>query len=115
MPEATTSTTARFQGSRHDEQRQTNALLSVRTGKNPFAAGFDLDTLRDLFRTQFIYFEDEGYFQEALGFNCVDQGFIPGTLGHDLEGALLLQLRKRNLHPSVPKSPGIRRKTYLTL
>ena len=79
---------------------------SVRTGKNPFAAGFDLDTLRDLFRTQFIYFEDEGYFQEALGFNCVDQGFIPGTLGHDLEGALLLQLRKRNLTPIRSKIAG---------
>lgn len=72
---------------------------SVRTGKNPLAAGFDLDILRDMFKTQFAYFESEGYFQEALGFECVDAGFIPGTLGHDIEGALLLALRKRNLTP----------------
>jgi hypothetical protein len=72
---------------------------SVRTGKNPLAGGFDLDVLREMFRTQFIYFEDEGYFQEALGYQCVDAGFVPGKLGHDLQGALLLELRKRNLTP----------------
>ena len=72
---------------------------SVRTGKNPLSERFDLDTLRNLFRTLFIYFEDEGYFQEALGYHCVDDGFVPGTLGHDLDGALLLELQKRDLAP----------------
>jgi hypothetical protein len=82
------------------------SYYSIRTGKNPLAAGFDLDTLRDLFRTQFSHFDYEGYFQEALGFTCVDAGFIPGTLGHDLEGALLLALRKRNLTPISSKIAG---------
>ncbi len=72
---------------------------SVRTGKNPLSERFDLDTLRELFKTLFIYFEDEGYFQESLGYECVDAGFIPGSLGHDLNGALLLELRKRDLTP----------------
>jgi hypothetical protein len=72
---------------------------SVRTGKNPLSERFDLATLRDLFRTLFIHFEDEGYFQEALGYYCVDSGFVPGALGHDLDGALLLELRKRDLAP----------------
>lgn len=72
---------------------------SVRSGKNPLSDRFDLPTLRDLFRTLFVHFEDEGYFQEALGYHCVDAGFVPGTLGHDLDGALLLELRKRNLTP----------------
>lgn len=72
---------------------------SVRTGKNPLSQRFDLQTLRDLFRSLFIHFEDEGYFQEALGYDCVDAGFVPGTLGHDLAGALLLELRKRDLTP----------------
>lgn len=85
---------------------------SVRTGKNPFAGGLDLSAVRDVFRTQFIYFEDEGYFQEALGYECVDAGFIPGTLGHDLEGALLLE--NATLRRSVIKSRTIRRKTYST-
>jgi hypothetical protein len=71
---------------------------SIRTGKNPLAGGFDLDTVRGLFKPLFIHFEDEGYFQEELGVNCVD-GFIPGNLGHDLAGVLLLELRKRDLTP----------------
>jgi hypothetical protein len=28
---------------------------SVRTGKNPLTAGFDIDAVRDIFKTQFIY------------------------------------------------------------
>jgi hypothetical protein len=39
--------------------------------------------------------EDEGYFQEALGYHCVDAGFVPGSLGHDLGGALLLEPARR--------------------
>jgi hypothetical protein len=72
---------------------------SVRTGKNPLADSFDLDTVRTLFRNVFIHFEDEGYFQEALGYVCVDTGFTSGTLGQDIEGVLLIELRKKNLTP----------------
>jgi hypothetical protein len=72
---------------------------SVRTGRNPLAGGFDLDTMRKLFRELFIYFEDEGYLQEALGYHCVDNDFVAGTLGRSIEGALLLALRKDNLAP----------------
>jgi hypothetical protein len=72
---------------------------SIRTGKNPLSAGFDLEGGRELFKHQFVSLEDEGYFQEALGFECVDAGFIPGTIGQSLEGALLIELRKRDLTP----------------
>ena len=42
---------------------------SVRSGRNPLAGGFDLDTMRNLFlREIFIHFEDEGLFQELLGY-----------------------------------------------
>lgn len=72
---------------------------SVRTGRNPLSGGFDIDTMRTLFREVFIYFEDEGYFQQALGYHCVDADFVSGTLGRSIEGALLLTLRKRGLTP----------------
>ena len=71
----------------------------VRTGRNPLAGGFDLDTMRKLFRELFIYFEDEGFFQEALGYECVDAGFVAGNLGRSIEGALLMTLRKEGLAP----------------
>lgn len=72
---------------------------SVRTGRNPLSGGFNLGAMLHLFRELFIYFEDEGYFQEALGYWCVDAGFIAGNLGRSIEGALLLSLRKENLAP----------------
>lgn len=78
---------------------RTKPYYSVRTGKNPLSDSFDLATLKALFKTLFVYFEDEGYFQEALGYHCVDAGFVPGKLGHDLAGALLLEVRKGNLTP----------------
>lgn len=62
-------------------------------------AGFDLDTMRKLFREVFIYFEDEGYFQQSLGYECVDEGFVAGSLGQSVESALLLALRKHELAP----------------
>jgi len=55
--------------------------------------------LLKLFRTLYIHFDAEGYFQEDLGYSCVDSGFVSGALGHDLEGVLVLELRKSNLCP----------------
>lgn len=78
---------------------RTTPYYSVRTGKNPLARNFDLESLRELFKTLFTYFEEKGYFQEAFGYYCVDNGDVPGTLGHNLAGALLLELRKKDLTP----------------
>jgi len=61
---------------------------SVRTGKNPLSGSIDLAMLLQLFRTLYVYFDGEGYFQEDLGFHCVDTGFIPGAVGHDLQDIL---------------------------
>jgi len=72
---------------------------SVRTGKNPLTGSIDLPTLLRLFRPFYEHFDAEGYFQEDLGYDCVDAGFVPGSLGHDLEGIILLDLRKTNLTP----------------
>lgn len=79
---------------------------SVRTGRNPLAGGFGLDTMRRLFSELFGYFEDEGYFQESLGYQCVDAGFVAGNLGRSIEGALLLAVRKENLVPIRQKITG---------
>jgi hypothetical protein len=81
---------------------------SIRTGKNPLAAQIDLPNLLTLFRTLFVYFEDEGYFQEALGYHCVDAGFVPGDLGHDIDGVFLLELRKTDLTPIRAKIESYR-------
>lgn len=72
---------------------------SIRTGINPMSAEIDLKMLQRLFKSIYSHFEEEGYFQKHLGYECVDAGYIPGELGHDLEGAILLALRKTNLTP----------------
>lgn len=82
------------------------AYYSVRTGKNPLTKGFGLNQLRTLFHNVFSKFDDEGYFQESLGYFCVDADHVPGTLGHNLEGVLLLKLRKDNLAPIHVKIAG---------
>ena len=72
---------------------------SVRTGKNPLTGNIDLSTLLRLFRPIYEHFDADGYFQEDLGYDCVDEGFVPGSLGYDLDGIILLDLRKTDLTP----------------
>jgi hypothetical protein len=72
---------------------------SIRTGKNKMAGNIDLTILLRLFKPLYFYFDSEGYFQEFFGFECVDAGFTPGKLGHDIEGALIIALRKADLWP----------------
>lgn len=88
------------------ESNVARRYYSVRTGRNPLAGGFDIDTMRRLFSELFGYFEDEGYFQEALGYKCVDAGFVAGNLGRSVEGALLLAVRKESLAPIRQKIEG---------
>lgn len=72
---------------------------SQRAGRGPATAALSLDDLKRLFRSQHEQLEQEGYFQEDLGFYCVDADFIPGRLGTDLQAEILLSLRKPNLWP----------------
>ena len=81
------------------------AYYSVRTGKNPLAKSFDLPSFRSLFLSFYKDLEEKGYFQQALGYHCVDRDWVAGTLGHDFEGMTLRKLRKKNLLP-VPQYVG---------
>jgi hypothetical protein len=72
---------------------------SVRTGKHPIGGALDLSTFLRVFTGIFEALQDEGYFQQAFGFECVDAGFTPGAVGKDIEGYVLLELRKSNLVP----------------
>ncbi|MDD2297987.1 MAG: hypothetical protein PHX79_09265 [Sphaerochaetaceae bacterium] len=75
------------------------AYYSIRTGKNPYTASIHLPMALRLFLNVYNRFDTEGYFQEDLGFHCVDAGFIPGALAQDLEGVLFFALRKEHLYP----------------
>jgi hypothetical protein len=70
---------------------------SMRMGKNPNASKLDLSILIKLFRELYTDFERRGYFQEAFGDYCADEGIIPGKLGSNVSAQIFLILRKENL------------------
>ena len=73
---------------------------SSRTGTNPQSISLDLAMLRQMFRDCYVELREDGYFQEAFGYSCIDEQ-IPnvGTLGFNIEARLLRALRKTNLWP----------------
>lgn len=72
---------------------------SVRTGKHAGGAKLDLAAFKKLLVSIHRQFQTRDYFQEAFGYNCVDAGEVPGSLGEDVEGAIFIAIRKDNLWP----------------
>ena len=72
---------------------------SVRTGKHPLGGKFDINALQKLILAVYQKFEHDDYFQETFGFECVDAGYIEGTVGQNVEAYFFHQLRKDALWP----------------
>jgi len=74
---------------------------SIRTGRraDKHLALVDLPLLRRLVCDVYKIFEAKDYFQEAFGYYCVDEGYVPGNLGWDVEVQVSLSLRKMDLWP----------------
>ena len=71
----------------------------VRTGKNPYSTILDLAILRRHFWDTYNAFDEKGYFQEAFGYFCIDNGEVAGSLGNDTEAQMLRRLGTENLWP----------------
>jgi hypothetical protein len=78
---------------------ETRPYYSVRTGKHPTGGRLDLDGLKHLFLSIFEQFWDSGHFQQVLGFECVDAGFVAGSAGPDTEAFFFRNLKKKDLWP----------------
>ncbi|MHC5613612.1 MAG: hypothetical protein ACYTXA_22090 [Nostoc sp.] len=72
---------------------------SARIGKNPEVISLDLSMLSRLFRDIYLEFMSNDYFQEAFGYECIDDGKVLGKLGSDMEAQMFRALRKPNLWP----------------
>lgn len=59
----------------------------------------DFDTLKKAFVLKFEELKNNFYFREATGYECVDQGTMPGLWGSDPESFWFLKLRMHNLWP----------------
>jgi len=75
---------------------------SIRTGKHPNSGKLDLSGLKRLVVNAYQELESGDYFQEAFGFECVDQGFIKGYAGEDVEAFFFRKLLKSGLWPIEP-------------
>lgn len=71
---------------------------SQRKGTNPNINGLPLSDTLDLFNRVYSQMQEDGYFDEAFGYWCVDAGQIDGKV-RDIELELLLTVRKKGLWP----------------
>lgn len=75
-----------------------HTYYSQRKGTNPNLAGLPLPDVIDLFLRVCDQLQEDGYFHQAFGFDCVDAGHIEGTV-RDIDLEILLSVRKKNLWP----------------
>lgn len=71
---------------------------SQRTGSNENLEGLPLVEVVELLVRVFDHLCADGYFAEALGYDCVDAGRVEGLL-RDVEMEMLLAIRKKLLWP----------------
>lgn len=76
-----------------------NEYYSVRTGVESGTLELTFDELKQLVFSGYRKFEDQGYFAEAYGRDCVDSGPTIGKMGANVELFFLQRLRKRDLWP----------------
>ena len=68
-----------------------HVYYSQRTGSNPNPDGLSLSDTLDLFKRSYLQLEREGYFTEALGYDCVDAvDHIEGEI-KDIDLEILLE------------------------
>lgn len=83
-----------------DMERQ---YYSHRKGTNPNLKGLPLPDILDLFVRVFSQLEEDGYFDEAFGYVCVDAGKVDGKV-RDPDLEMLLTIRKKGLWPVSEKA-----------
>jgi hypothetical protein len=77
--------------------------FSVRTGQHPSGNKLSLEITNRLIRDSYLDYRREGFFDEYFGFNCVDQEYVSGKLGVDVEAKVFRALKKDNLYPFETK------------
>jgi len=71
---------------------------SQRVGTGPNPKGLPLSDIESLFERVYLQLEEDGYFNEAFGFQCVDAGYVEGKI-RDIALEILLAVHKHNLWP----------------
>jgi len=76
----------------------THQYYSQRTGSNPNLDGLPLGDITEMFSSLYGEMSEEGYFSEAFGYHCIDDGRVPGNVVN-IDREILVTIRKRDLWP----------------
>lgn len=76
---------------------------STRIGKVTETPEITLKLLKKLFFLNYEKLEQDGYFQKYFGYYCVDQDYVNGELGADIDSQIFLGIRKEGLWPISTK------------
>lgn len=79
---------------------------SERQGRGPAVGGSDFPSLRRLGLSVIAELHEDGYFAEAFGFYCVDQGNVGGTVGRDVGAWFLRTIARDDIWPFVTHGDG---------
>lgn len=79
-----------------------HTFYSVRTGKNKNLKGFSLEEFKNLFLRVYENLRGKGYFDEYLGWYCVDMDYVPGKVT-DIKLEILLKIKNQDLWPIEEK------------
>jgi len=77
------------------------AYWSERTGQRPQNSSLSPEQVRKLFASLASEFAMQGHLQETFGYECVDAGHVPGSLGPAVNERLLLILGYADLWPFI--------------
>jgi hypothetical protein len=77
----------------------TSRYWSERHHRGPKSVSLDLEQLKRLVVNVLDDLWGRGFFQEALGYECVDAGTVPGTTGRDPSAWFLRTLHRDNIWP----------------
>lgn len=76
---------------------------SQRAGSHPNPNGLRFSDIVDLFKRVYSQLDEDGYFTEAFGFECVDAGWVEGAV-RDAGLEVLLSVQKSHLWPIATKA-----------
>lgn len=72
---------------------------SERQGRGPTKGGLPLETLKKLVLSTLDELSGRYYFQEAFGYDCVDEGDVPGRVGSDVSAWFLRAIGRDEIWP----------------
>lgn len=75
------------------------AYWSERSGRRPAARKLTATQVRTLFASYVAELESRGSLQESFGYDCVDAGFVAGSLGPAIDERMLLILGHEGIWP----------------